>query len=69
MDHVDIKVEGMTCGGCVTSVQKALKGRSGVSEATATLETGIVSIDFDAAVIKQAELENAIVQAGFDVAK
>lgn len=69
MDHVDIKVEGMTCGGCVTSVQKALTSRSGVSEATATLETGIVSIDFDAAVIKQAELENAIEQAGFDVAK
>ncbi len=69
MDHVDIKVEGMTCGGCVTSVQKALMGRSGVSEATATLDTGMVSIDFDAAVIKQVELENAIVQAGFDVAK
>ena len=69
MDHIEIKIDGMTCGGCVTSVQKALTGRDGVSEAIATLDTGMVAIDFDASVIKQAELESAIQDAGFDVAK
>ncbi len=69
MDHIEIKIDGMTCGGCVTSVQKALNSRDGVSEAIATLDTGIVAIDFDSAVIKQAALESAIQDAGFDVAK
>ncbi len=69
MDHIEIKIDGMTCGGCVTSVQKALNSRDGVSEAIATLDTGIVAIDFDSAVIKQAGLESAIQEAGFDVAK
>ena len=69
MDHIEIKIEGMTCGGCVTSVQKALNSREGVSDAVATLDTGMVAIDFDAAVIKQVELEGAIEDAGFDVAK
>jgi copper chaperone len=69
MDHIEIKIEGMTCGGCVTSVQKALNSREGVSDAVATLDTGMVAIDFDSAVIKQVELEGAIEDAGFDVAK
>ena len=37
MDRVEFRVNGMTCGGCVKSVQNALNDQPGVSEATAEL--------------------------------
>ena len=68
METIEIKVEGMTCGGCVKSVQNALNQRDGVSSATADLDSGIVAIEFDAALIQKNALEQAITDAGFDVA-
>mgnify|MGYP002623885240 FL=1 len=69
MKHVQIKVDGMTCGGCVNSVQNALTSHEGVKSAKATLDTGLVDVDFDPAVIGQVEIENAIEGAGFDVVR
>lgn len=68
MDKVEIKVEGMTCGGCVKSIQNALTGRNGVDNATADLDAGTVTIEFDGKRIQRSALEQAIVDAGFDVA-
>jgi len=68
MEKVELRVEGMTCGGCVKSIQNALNGRDGVSGATADLEAGTVSINFDPDVIQQGALKKAIVDAGFEVA-
>ena len=68
MATVELKVEGMTCGGCVKSVQNALASHDGVTSATADLESGKVSIDFDPGRIQQPALEKAIVEAGFEVA-
>jgi len=68
MEKVEIKVEGMTCGGCVKSIQNALNGRNGVDNAVADLEAGTVAIEFDGKLIQRTALEQAIVDAGFDVA-
>jgi copper chaperone len=68
MEKVHLKVEGMTCGGCVQSVQKALTNRDGVRTANADLDTGMVMIEFDNKVIQKTALEKAIVDAGFSVA-
>jgi len=68
MEKVHLKVEGMTCGGCVQSVQKALTNRDGVRTANADLDTGMVMIEFDAKVIQKSSLEKAIADAGFSVA-
>ena len=68
MAKIELKVEGMTCGGCVKSIQNALTGRNGVDNATADLEAGTVEIEFDGKVIQQSALEQAIIDAGFDVA-
>jgi copper chaperone len=68
MEKVHLKVEGMTCGGCVQSVQKALTNRDGVRTANADLDTGMVMIEFDNKVIQKTGLEKAIVDAGFSVA-
>ena len=67
MTRVDIRVDGMTCGGCVNSIQNALGRREGVLRATADLDGGTVTVEFDPAVIGRAGLEAAIADAGFDV--
>ena len=67
MEKIELKVEGMTCGGCVKSVQNALQAHDGVDQAKADLEAKQVTIDFDPAVIQRAGLVQAIEDAGFDV--
>ena len=67
MSQVEIKVDGMTCGGCERSIQNALTSHQGVKAAAADRGKGIVTVDFDPAVIQKAELEKAILAAGFQV--
>ena len=68
MERIELKVEGMTCGGCVNSVQNALNQRNGIRSATADLDSGIVTVEFDSAIIQQPVISEAITEAGFDVA-
>ncbi len=68
MQKVEIKVSGMTCGGCERSVQNALTSRAGVKAATADRSKGVVSVEFDPAVIERPAIEKAIAEAGFQVA-
>ncbi len=68
MERVELTVEGMTCGGCVKSIQNALQSRPGVSKAEADLASKRVAIDFDPALIQRDGLVEAIEEAGFDVA-
>ena len=68
MEQVQLKVEGMTCGGCVKSIQNALSGRDGVANAAADLDAKLVTIEFDPALIQRDGLVEAIEDAGFDVA-
>ena len=68
MKHLEIRIEGMHCDGCVASVQRALASRPGVDAAQADLDSGIVAIDFDPSRIDRPGLEEAIEDAGFDIA-
>jgi copper chaperone len=67
MEHVEIHVDGMTCSGCVKSIQNALTNRDGVASATADLDSAMVAVDFDSSVIQKSTIEQAIVDAGFSV--
>ncbi|MDX2008506.1 MAG: cation transporter [Meiothermus sp.] len=40
MDNIELKVEGMSCGHCKTSVEKALKGVAGVEQVEVFLQEG-----------------------------
>ena len=68
MEKIHLKVEGMTCGGCVKSIQKALTSRDGVKAASADLDSGMVAVEFDAKAIDKSTIEKAIADAGFSVA-
>ncbi len=59
-----LKVAGMTCGGCVKSVERAVTAAAPGARVTVDLESGEVAIDGAAA--KQAVV-SAIEDAGYDV--
>lgn len=67
MDEIILSVTGMTCGGCVNSVQKVLLALPGVQRAEVTLTPGQARIVVDPARVERAALVKAIVDAGFGV--
>ena len=68
MANISLNVEGITCGGCEKSIKNALMDKAGVSDVSASHETGVVTIDFDDSRVQEAELKSAIEDAGFDIA-
>ncbi len=44
---INLKITGMTCGGCVKTVTNALQGVKGVVEATVDLDTGSAEVKAD----------------------
>lgn len=66
MTEKTIKIEGMSCGGCVAGVASALD-RVGVTKHE--VEVGRAKIEYDEAEISTAEIIEAIQDAGFDVAE
>ncbi|RME22364.1 MAG: copper chaperone [Deltaproteobacteria bacterium] len=67
MIDLHLPVEGMSCGGCVNSVQKALMALPGVEEAVASLESRCVDVRYDPSRATREQLVDAIERAGFDV--
>jgi len=57
-----IAVEGMSCGHCEQTVEDALRGVSGVTDATADRESESASVDGDAEV---SALVQAVEDAGY----
>ena len=67
MEAVTLKVQGMTCSGCVASVTRVLKAVPGVGDVAVTLTPGEAKIAFDPARTGVAALRAAIEGAGYDV--
>ena len=66
MVEATIKVEGMSCGGCVRSVTEALKAQPGVGDAEVSLEAGQARVEYDPDVVSVPQLRQAVEDAGFD---
>ncbi len=64
--EVTIKVEGMSCGGCVRNVTGVLTALPGVSKAEVSLEAGEARVRFDDEDVSIEELREAVENAGFD---
>lgn len=64
---VTIKVEGMHCGGCSSSVAKALKATPGVEDAQVSFEKGEAVIKYDDQKVTVAKLREVIIGTGFKV--
>jgi len=66
MEHTLIKVDGMSCGGCVKSVNGVLTALPGVGKVEVSLEKGEAAVEFDVALVSREQLTAAIEDAGFD---
>ena len=66
METATIKVDGMSCGGCVKSVTGVLTALDGVASADVSLERKQAVVEFDAAKVTRDQLKAAIEDAGFD---
>ncbi|WP_017734011.1 mercuric transport protein MerTP [Nafulsella turpanensis] len=58
--QASLKIEGMTCGGCESSVNHALSSKEGVLNAKASYEEGIAKVTYDPALITPEALKKAI---------
>ena len=62
---VTIRVEGMKCEKCSSSVSKALKATAGVEEAQVSSEKGEAVIKYDDQKLTEAKLREVINSTGF----
>ena len=67
METTTIKVDGMSCGGCVKSVTGVLTALDGVAKAEVSLEQKRAVVEFDAAKLTRDQLKAVIEDAGFEV--
>lgn len=65
MNDIQLTVTGMTCGGCVASVQKVLSALPGVQTVEVTLTPGQARVVYDPTRVDRDALIQAVVDAGF----
>ncbi len=64
MESLDLKVDGMSCGSCVSTVTKALTALPGVSSVGVNLADGMAHIEGSG--LSLPAIEAAIAGAGYD---
>ena len=67
--NITLKVTGMSCAHCADHVTKALKGVPGVASARVDLGKGQAEVSYDDAKANPADLEKAVVKAGYGVSR
>jgi copper ion binding protein len=67
MQTVEFSVKGMTCSGCENTVMKSVKKLDGIAEVLASHEKETAVVKFDTSLVNPAEIEKAIVAAGYTV--
>lgn len=68
LDKETITVEGMTCGHCKSSVEKAVRGLPGVMAAEVDLAAKTLKVEFDHHKSSLADIKQTVQDIGFDVA-
>ena len=66
METTTIPVKGMTCMGCVGSVQRVLQAIDGITKAEVSLELAQAAVTYDPAKADLQAIKAAIEDAGYD---
>ena len=66
---VRIKISGMRCAACASSIEKALNKMEGVDKATVNLLDESVTVEFNPEKVSLEDIENKIEGIGFKVVK
>jgi len=67
MPHIELTINGMTCTGCSSRLQRVLEQTDGIRAASVALETKQASIDYDPAKIGLDAIRSVITDAGFSI--
>ncbi|MBT3888040.1 MAG: heavy-metal-associated domain-containing protein [Nitrosomonadaceae bacterium] len=67
MQTAILNINGMTCMGCVTSIEKVLEKIAGVSDSDISLKKKQAKIQYDPERTNINKLKEAIVEAGFEI--
>lgn len=67
IEHITIKVGGMSCVRCSAAVEHALKNVKGVISAEVSYAVGKAEVEYDSSVTERKKMEKAIKQAGYTV--
>lgn len=62
---VTLKIEGMTCGGCVAAVKVQLKKTEGVTAYEVSLEKGEADVTYDSAKTDAGKIAESVSKTGF----
>ncbi|MHB8880176.1 MAG: heavy-metal-associated domain-containing protein [Thermodesulfovibrionales bacterium] len=65
MAEITVTIDGMSCQHCVMRVKKALEGLPGIT--SLTVQVGQATVNFDEAKVRQNEIEETIVKAGYKI--
>jgi copper chaperone len=68
METLELKVTGMSCGGCENTVRRAVSSVAGVASVTASHKENRVTVDYDATKADRGAIAEAIRRAGYTVA-
>jgi copper chaperone len=66
METAQIRIEGMTCEGCVASVTRSLQRVVGVQDVDVSLDARLAKVTFDPARTAVADLKRAVERAGYE---
>ena len=64
-EKLQLKVTGMTCGGCETAVTRAVKQMTGVQEVTASHAANAVNVTFDGSKVTPEMIRERIEALGY----
>jgi Cu+-exporting ATPase len=61
----ELKISGMTCAMCSSTIEKSLSGLPGVSRAQVNLGNELASVEYDPTQVNLGDLEKAVTDAGY----
>jgi copper chaperone len=67
VDRVTLKVEGMSCGHCVKSIENSVSAISGVDKVEVQLDSGIVNVEFNKDVVVVEQITSTIEDQGYTI--
>lgn len=65
MAEVTLKLGGLTCQHCVSTVKQAIEGLEGVQSAEVEIESA--RVNFDDSAVSRDQIEDAVIKAGYKV--
>ncbi|GAB6441919.1 MULTISPECIES: copper chaperone CopZ [Bacillus] len=67
MEQLTLKVEGMSCGHCVNSIESSVKELNGVEKVKVQLAEGTVEVTIDSSAVTLKDIVAVIEDQGYDV--